>query len=290
MENLKKQMDQNMLNLVKSFDVNKFGGLREDEYLQDDMIYCKKCHTPRIFISDDKQIQVRCICQCQSEERDNEQKKQRLIEDQVKFKKLQEASLLGERYHNVTFDKTDLNRDESFVTAYNRCKKFCENRNIVLKKGYGMYLWGESGSGKTHLMACMVNELTNNFVPCLFTNFFEIAKAIKKTYGKSLYSESDFINQLTEIPFLFIDDFGTERVQKEGSDTWLQERIYDVINKRYNAQKPTIFSSNLSFQQLIEEKGIMTKTIDRIVEMSSAVIKVEGDSYRFKLRENEIPF
>lgn len=287
---LEKLMGQSMHNLVEQFDINKYGGLREDEYLKDDVIYCKKCNTKRMFVSDDGTFKVRCICKCQEEEREKKEEQQRLIDEQDRFKKLQEASLLGERYIDVTFDNTDLNRNDSFITAYNRCKKFCENRDTVLEKGYGMYLWGDSGSGKTHLMACMVNELTKNFMPCLFTNFFEIAKAIKKTFNRSLYTESDFINQLTEVPFLFIDDFGTERVQKEGSDTWLQERLYDVINKRYNAKKPTVFSSNLSFQQLIEEKGIMEKTIDRVVEMSNAVIKVEGESYRFKLREQEIPF
>ena len=286
MEALKKQTDQFMLNLVN----DKFGGLRDDEYIKEDMIYCKSCHTPRLYVSEDGNIKVRCICKCQAEVRDKEMEQQKLIEEQVKFKKLQEASLLGERYHNVTFENTDLDRNESFITAYNRCKKFCENRKEVLDKGYGMYLWGSSGSGKTHLMACMVNELTSNYVPCLFTNFFEIAKQIKKTYNRSLYSESDFINQIANIPFLFIDDFGTERVQKEGEDTWLQERVYDVINKRYNARKPTIFSSNLSIQELVEKQGIMTKTVDRVVELSSAIIEVKGDSYRFIKRDTAIPF
>lgn len=280
-------MGQDMLNLANIY---KVGELREDEYLKGEMIYCKKCNTPRIFVSDDGLLKVRCVCKCQQEQFEKEKEQQKLIERQSRFEKIKSASLLGERYSNVTFENTDLKRNASFVEAYNRCKKFCQNYSIVLENGYGMYIWGESGCGKTHLMACMVNELTKNFMPCLFTNFFEIAKEIKKTYGKSLYSESDFIKQLTEIPFLFIDDFGTERVQQNGEDTWLQEKIYDVINKRYNAQKPTIFSSNLSIQGLIEEQGIMPKTVDRVVEMANAIIEVKGDSYRFVKRSKEIPY
>lgn len=277
------------------FDMHKFGGLREDEYIKDNMIYCKKCHGKRLSVLPDwrggnKPTIVRCVCQCQEEAQQEKARQEKLKEEHAKFKQLQEASLLGERYHNVTFANTDLKRDDSFVTAFNRCKKFCENRQIVLEKGYGMYLWGSSGGGKTHLMACMVNELSMNYMPCLFTNFFEIAKQIKKTFSRSLYSESDFVNQLTNIPFLFIDDFGTERVQKEGEDTWLQEKIYDVVNKRYNTQKPTIFSSNLSVIELSAKQGIMPKTVDRVIEMSSAVIKIEGDSYRFIKRDKEIPF
>lgn len=288
MEEAKKPMGQSMLNLVKDFE--RLGGLREDEYINDDIIHCKHCNTPRMFVSDDKKFKVRCLCKCQADARDREIERQKVIDEQAKFNKLQKASLLGERYYNVTFENTDLNRNDSFLTAYNRCKKFCENYNEVLKKGYGMYLWGDSGSGKTHLMACMVNELTRNYVPCLFTNFFEIAKQIKNTFGRSLYSESDFINELAVVPFLFIDDFGTERVQKDGEDTWLQEKIYDVINKRYNSQKPTIFSSNLSIQELVEKQGIMTKTVDRVVELSNAIIEVKGDSYRFIKRNIDIPY
>lgn len=289
MAELKKPMVPDMLNSVNEY-LAKFGGLGEDEYLEDDIIFCKNCNTPRMFVSDDGKYKVRCLCKCKAEERDRKAEQEKLVEKQVQFKKLQDASLLGERYYDITFENTDLNRDESFVTAFNRCKKFCENHKVVLEKGYGMYLWGESGSGKTHLMACMVNELTSKGVPCLFTNFFEIAKAIKKTFGRSLYTENEFITLLSEIPFLLIDDFGTERVQKEGEDTWLQEKIYDVINKRYNAKKSTAFSSNLTIQQLIEKQGLMPKTIDRVVEMSNAIMEVKGDSYRFIKRDTNIPF
>jgi DNA replication protein DnaC len=36
--------------------------------------------------------------------------------------------------------------------------------------------------------------------------------------------------------------------------------------------------------QLITERGMMKKTVDRIGEMSTAMIKLTGDSYRRKQR------
>ena len=123
----------------------------------------------------------------------------------------------------------------------------------------------------------------------MFTNFFEITRELLKR-NNSFNNDASFENMLAEVPFLFIDDLGTERVQKDGQDMWLQEKIYDIVNKRYNNKKPTIFSSNNSLQQLIEEKGLMQKTVDRILEMSSAIMKVEGDSYRFKMRDKNLPF
>ena len=90
---------------------------------------------------------------------------------------------------------------------------------------------------------------------------------------------------------MFIDDLGTERVQTKDGDLWLQEKVFDVLNKRYNNRKPTIFTSNYSIQELLSERGLAIRTVDRIVEMSSAVLKVEGNSYRMKARAAvELPF
>ena len=275
---------------MQSFlDLGRVGGVREDEFVKDDCIYCKKCGTPRTCYIEPFKRWVRCICKCQSEELKDKEKKEQQQRQQVKFERLLKASLLGERYYNVSFENTDLNRHASFTKAFERCKKYCENSDEVLANGYGIYLWGDSGSGKTHLMACMVNYLTRNFEACLFTNFFEITRELLKR-NNSFNNDASFENMLAEVPFLFIDDLGTERVQKDGQDMWLQEKIYDIVNKRYNNKKPTIFSSNNSLQQLIEEKGLMQKTVDRILEMSSAIMKVEGDSYRFKMRDKNLPF
>lgn len=261
---------------------------------KDGMIYCKKCLRAKTLllpsINGESPKLVRCKCDCDKAVLKAEEAQKKAIEDERRYRDLQTASLLGDRYADVSFETTNLTCHETFFTAYNRCKKFCENHIEVLKGGFGIYLVGNSGTGKTHLMACMVNELTKKLQPCLITNFFEIAKQIKKTFGRSLYNESDFINKITDIPFLFIDDLGTEIVQKQGEDTWLQEKIYDVINKRYNAKRPTVFSSNYSFGDLISKRGIMQKTVDRISEMSNAVLPVLGMSYRQIDKKEALPF
>lgn len=269
--------------------------LLADEFLNEDgMIYCKKCVKPRTTLLKGWEGQpdkiVRCVCECGKIAQEEERRKQEALERQKLYEDLRTASLIGERYKTASFDTIDLNRDKSFVTAVTRCKKYCESADEVLSRGLGIYIVGGFGVGKSHLMACMVNELLEQYRPCLFTNFFEIAKALKRTYNRSLYSESEVMNKFTSIDFLFIDDIGTERVQKEGEDTWLQEKLYEVINSRYNDKKPTVFSSNLKIAELSAQRGIMTKTIDRIHEMSSAIIEINDVSYRFKAKEKDLPF
>lgn len=229
-------------------------------------------------------------CKCMREAERKAEERRAYMEKMAKLESLRSASLLGERYKHTTFDTTDTTVGGDFEKAYARCKKYCEVTDEVLENGYGIYLYGPSGTGKTHLTACICNELINNFHQCLFTNFFEISKMIRATFNRKNSDAETVIKKICEIDFLFIDDLGTELLKKNGEDSWLQEQVFDIINKRYNNKKPTIFSSNHSLGELISERGMMQKTVERIMEMSTAIIKVDGKSYRVNNRKKVVPF
>jgi len=281
---------QNLNQNLKSIMTNS---PNSDTYIGEDGIkYCSKCKTRRetaeIVPFLNRRMPVMCECMQEAERKAEEQEKYR--KKMKRLEELRSASLLGERYKNTTFDSTDTTVGGDFMKAYNRCRKYCEVSAEALQNGYGIYLYGNSGSGKTHLTACICNELLNNFQECLFTNFFEIAKMIRATFKRSNTDAETVIRRICEIDFLFIDDLGTEVLQRNGEDNWLQEQVFDIINKRYNNKKPTIFSSNHSLSELISDRGMMQKTVERIMEMSTAIIKVEGQSYRMKNRRKDVPF
>lgn len=254
--------------------------MNANTYMGDDNLpHCAICNKPLMRYSEEKKSFFPTRCDCYQHKAE-EEKKQKFIEEQRKFRTLQKASMLGERYKNASFENTCLVSD-SFNKALERCKNFCKNADEILKRGWGMYIYGASGVGKTHLTACMSNELIKNQKHCLFTNFFEISKAIRDTFNNR-DSDVKLINKISEVDFLFIDDIGTERLRSNGEDNWLQEQVFDIINKRYNNIKPTIFTSNHSIRQLVEERGLMEKTADRIDEMSKRVIEIKGNSYRRK--------
>ena len=263
--------------------------LKEDEYIKDGLVYCKLCNTPRsLFI---KNVLRRCLCDCLTQKRDDDAKAIEEAERLHNLEKLKINSLIGERYKNVTFENTMTGNNKTFDEAYIRCKRYCGVSRTVLNNGMGIYIYGDTGTGKTHITACMANTLINQGYSVLFTNFFEISKSIKSTFGRSEMSENDYINNLASIDFLFIDDLGTERVQSGDSDLWLQEKIFDVLNRRYNNKKPTVFTSNHSIKELVNDRGFMKKTVDRIIEMSVAILKIEGESYRrINRKKMEIPF
>lgn len=256
----------------------------ENTYVgEDGLLYCTKCHTRRctkdVIEPFGKRMPVTCDCMKEAERKEKEREEQ--AEKLRKLDKLRGASLLGDRYKDTTFDNTDLDRPEDFKKAFQRCRKYCQIADQALENGYGMYIYGDSGTGKTHLTACMCNELVSQYRQCLFTNFFEISKLIKSTWNGNADSEV-VVKRICEVDFLFLDDLGTEILTKNGEDNWLQGQVFDIINKRYNNKKPTIFSSNYSMNELITERGMMKKTVDRIGEMSTAMIRLSGDSYRRK--------
>ena len=253
----------------------------DEEYILNDDIYCKKCNTPRTCIGLNRK--VRCICKCQSEALEAENKKLEQMENQRIIDKIKSASLLGEKYKSVTFDNTETNHNPQFRNVFNRCRKYCEVANKVLDEGIGIYMYGNKGTGKSRLTACMANELMSKYYTVLYTNFSEISKYIRNTFKKTSETESSFLEKLATIDFLFIDDFGTEKVTKDDQDLWLQEKIFEVINKRYNNNKPIIFTSNYSLQELIEERGLADKTVDRINEICE-LMKIEGSSYRHQVK------
>ncbi len=280
---------EHITNIMNLLDMNNLK-MEDKDYTKDGLIYCGKCNTPKqvkLNFGGTEKI-VTCMCKCESEERKAEQDRMHRLEKLEKIKRLRLNSLMGDRYENARFDNC-IQDNETFKTAYTRCKKYCENSSEVLANGYGIYLFGSCGTGKTHLMACMCNELTSQLRQCLFTNFFEISKSIRATFNSRNETEEKLINNISEVDFLFLDDLGTEQLRKGNEDTWLQEKIYDIINKRYNAKKPTVFTSNYKFSELIKERGMMQKTVDRIVEMSNAVMEIEGNSYRTRVNK-QLPF
>ena len=281
--------------LITQMEVNTVNSPNENTYLDEEGLkHCSICNDYLEAVITHPftgvETKVNCKCSCFFEAQRKEEEAKRNFERQEEIKRLQKNSLLGDRYKDVTFENTRTGENPMFDTAYKRCKNYCSVSSKVLEEGYGMYIYGDSGTGKTHLTACMVNGLVKQQRPVLFTNFFEISQIIRGTFKSSKTSEIEMIEKIANIDFLFLDDVGTEKVTKNGEDNWLQEKIFEILNKRYNNKKPTIFTSNYSLEELINNRGVMEKTVDRILEMSSVILKIEGESNRIKNRQNELPF
>ena len=269
---------------------NKNQGQNTQNINREKLEICKVCGEPTKCLVNipliNKQFLAHINCRCERKkleiQRENELKQEKL----AKIAELKNLSLISKRYENVSFKSTQTGHNTSFDKAFERCKRYCENHQKVYEKGNGIYLFGAKGTGKTFLTACIANELLKKCVPVLLTNLFEISKAVKSTFQNGFHeSEREFFERFEKVSFLIFDDLGVETFTKNNRETWLQTLLFDLINRRYNTKKPTIFSSNYSLNELVNLRGIADRTVDRISEMTSgAIFKFDGESMRSKVK------
>jgi DNA replication protein DnaC len=82
----------------------------------------------------------------------------------------------------------------------------------------------------------------------------------------------DPLPELVEADLVVLDDLGREKVTD-----WASERLYVLVNERYNAMRPTVVTSNYGPDQLAE-RGY-DALVSRLVEGSPA-IQITASDYR----------
>lgn len=263
--------------------------LRDDEYLGEDGIpYCKNCKTSRFFVSPEGDFTVRTNCKCLQEKADEKRRKEEAQKRLEAFNSHKKLSLLGERYKNLMFENAVITENNN--KAYTKCKNYVDKSDEVYRNNIGLYIYGDNSSGKTFLTACLCNELIWKGYRCIYTNLASILNEIRSLYDGNGMGECELLWNLQSFDFAFIDDLGKEFLGREfnsGSAKWAEEKLFEVLNSRYNAKKPTIFSSNYSISELASVLNLDKAIIERVNEMATRIIKLEGDDFRKIVREEK---
>lgn len=120
-----------------------------------------------------------------------------------------------------------------------------------------LVLCGPSGSGKTHLAAAIANERIARGAPALFMVVPDLLDHLRAGYdatGDEMSFESLF-EQVRNAPLLILDD-----IDAAAPTDWAKEKLFQVVNHRYNAALPTVFTSGVRPQQL--EDRLATRLVD----------------------------
>jgi DNA replication protein DnaC len=202
---------------------------------------------------------IPCECTIQERERRNAESLQRL-------------SAL-DAFRNRTFDNFDA-KVAGVADGYEVAREYASDP-------YGwLVLRGAVGCGKTHLAAAIANEAVRMRIPVLFAVVPDLLDHLRATFSPTSAIQYDELFEGVRSTFLLVlDDLGTE-----SATPWAQEKLFQLINHRYNNQLPTVITTNRRLESLDER--IVSRLGDRVL---CTVIEISARDYRTLQRGQRRP-
>lgn len=233
----------------------------------------------------------RCNCKdAQKYWNEYDMKKLQMLEEEKKLRMMQEFankvdkiiknSKMSRRNLNYKFENFEVNSNNKKV--YQSLKEYSEKlANSVERKG--LILIGDNGVGKTHLACSIANELIKNGIPIIYGTLINLLAELKNTYDvDNNISEMKIIKLYEKVDLLIIDDLG-----KEKPSEWGLEKLFTIINSRYENNLPVIITTNYDQNSLINRLSIngeietAKSIISRLYEMCY-LVKIEDRDHRIK--------
>ncbi len=273
MEELKKEIIDALNNVIHEAWQKKCE--IEGDYLENGLVHCGKCHTPKECVISimGKEQTVPCLCQCGEEQRNAEE--QKVKDDERKMRLFMARTNCFESKHlwKYTFENCNIKNDLMYKTAV----KYVENFDTMKEAGQGLLYYGSIGYGKTYIAASIANALIDKGFSCYMGSMASISALM---YDND--SKRQFLKEIKEYDLLIIDDLGAER-----DTSYMNEIVYLVIDRRYHAHLPTIITTNMTGDELRKPTDSSKKRVmSRLYEMC-LFVEVNGkDRRRMECKEN----
>ena len=127
----------------------------------------------------------------------------------------------------------------------------------------------QAAAEKTHIAAAVANYCIGLRVRTFFMVVPDLLDHLRATFGpNSEVTYDELFEQVRNVPLLVLDDLGAQT-----SSPWATEKLYQVLNHRFNAQLPTVITMNMSLDRL--DESLQSRLTDPAL---STVIEVERRS------------
>ncbi len=168
---------------------------------------------------------------------------------------------------SMTFDNFDwkrvnllLEQRQNLEAAFRLARDFAESPDGWL------VFQGDNGCGKTHLAAAICNYRYQVKKPALFIVVPDFLDHLRSTFSpESKISYDQLFESVKGTPLLVLDDFG-----KQTTTPWAQEKLYQVINYRYNARLPTVITTNCSTDEI--DNPIASRLVDPKISVLFTIV------------------
>jgi DNA replication protein DnaC len=163
--------------------------------------------------------------------------------------------------------------------AYNAARKFAEDPDGAQNRW--LVLMGAPGTGKTHLAAAIANHRLSVGSSVFFAVVPDLLDHLRSAFAPS--SEvpyNEMFETIREVELLVLDDLGAQN-----STAWATEKLFQLINHRYNYRMPTVITTNVQAFQRLDER-IASRLSDPTLSRS---ILIETSSRRPRMSPKTPP-
>ena len=226
---------------------------------------------------------------------------------EIEQQRLERLRLLGNLSHltHMTFESFlpegyGLSGDKAanLRLAFDLARQYADH-----PKGW-LVLLGGYGCGKTHLAAAIANRVMMRGLPVLFIAVPDLLDHLRATFSPhSPVRYDERFEEIRTAPLLILDDLGTQ-----SSTSWAQEKLFQILNYRYNARLPTVITSNHRLEEI--DLRIRSRMVDPDMstiatilapdfrrsgvdqdqsDLSSLTLMQDMTFANFDLREDELP-
>jgi DNA replication protein DnaC len=188
------------------------------------------------------------------------------------------ASVIPRKFQGVSFERPPVSTEiEPMVVRVVR--SWVEDMEANLEAGRGLWLMGDTGTGKTTLAMLISKAALEAGRTVAIYSLPKLLARIRRTYDSEPGGDSylSFFERLTSVDLLHIDDLGAEK-----RSDWVLEQLYALVNERYEAQRSMLVTTNLDQQQLEEQIG--SRTVSRLVEICGDPLPLFGPDRRVQAR------
>jgi DNA replication protein DnaC len=179
-------------------------------------------------------------------------------------------------FNNFDYKLSNLTSEErqSLEQAYRNAVNFAKS-----PEGW-LVFQGINGCGKTHLAAAIANSLRREGKPVLFIVVTDLLDYLRSTFNpESRVSYDELFEKIKKTPVLILDDFG-----EQSATSWAQEKLYQLINYRYNARLATVITTCLSLDEI--ERRISSRMVDPNL---SLFLNINAPDYRGDIKAARAP-
>jgi DNA replication protein DnaC len=174
------------------------------------------------------------------------------------------ASVIPPRFRGVSFDRppvSDMARQAETREAVGNVRAFIDDLEPNLESGRGLWLFGDTGTGKTTLAMLVSKAALERGRSVAVYSLPKLLARIRRTYDEEPGGDSylTFFERLTSVDLLHIDDFGAEK-----RSDWVLEQLYALVNERYEERRSILLTTNLAVDKLEDQIG--ARTVSRLSE------------------------